>query len=760
MKMLVIKFKTAIMHGSAGPVCRPGCFVGNPLLFEPMKSVLSFSLAIVLLFGDALAQNVPPQAPYVWRNVALGGGGNVLGLVLSPKVPDLAYIRTDVGGSYRWDNASQQWIALQDFVPSGEWNLYGAESIAVDPSDPTGKLLYLSAGKYDASWAKTPSVVMKSTDGGATWARTSLQSGAASNWDQAYGERLAIDPHRNTHVLCASRSSGLWRTTDGGGSWVRVPSGPTGKRFDEKDPSTKSYAGLVFVIFDPQSAPVAPSENTGTIYVGACGEGVYQSRDGGDTWSLLSGGPAFPRRAVIDSTGALIVSHSTGLARFSADAWTEIAPAQMKGTGCQAVAVDPRDPNHLLTAPGLPKHDLPVYRTIDGGKTWVQVAGMRNQTVKWWPGWHWFSATASLTFDPHYPNRVWATDWYGIYRTDDITAAKVVWTNYQRGHEEIVTTGALTTLPVGDIKLFSGTADVGGFDHESLTEFPQSNIWAKGFPGGFTCTGIAFQPSNPLFMARVGARDWSGPGAGGYSLDGGKTWTVFPKLPYDKIRGGRVVIAASGPRILWAPQQGEPHFTDDYGQTWTKCESGGELKYSVRGTDVFESHQPLAADGGDPNFFYIFKRGKFWRSEDGGANWKMLALMEDEGTHMIASVPGKAHHVWMSMNFHGLRCSTDGGETWTRLPNVRRAQMFCLGKPAPGQDYPSLFILGAINNTEGYFRSDDRGQTWAAIDLPLQKIGCQPNIMAGDWQVFGRVFVGTNGRGIFYGEPAVMSTAH
>ncbi|MGC8540001.1 MAG: hypothetical protein ACP5QA_05150 [Phycisphaerae bacterium] len=34
------------------------------------------------------------------------------------------------------------------------------------------------------------------------------------------------------------------------------------------------------------------------------------------------------------------------------------------------------------------------------------------------------------------------------------------------------------------------------------------------------------------------------------------------------------------------------------------------------------------------------------------------------------------------------------------------------------------------------------------------QIGDAPNTMTGDWRVFGGVFVGTTGRGIFYGCPA------
>uniref|UniRef100_A0ACD5GWC5 Uncharacterized protein n=1 Tax=Desertifilum tharense IPPAS B-1220 TaxID=1781255 RepID=A0ACD5GWC5_9CYAN len=59
--------------------------------------------------------------------------------------------------------------------------------------------------------------------------------------------------------------------------------------------------------------------------------------------------------------------------------------------------------------------------------------------MSWWDGimlkhpW-----VAGLAFDPQVPGRVWLTDWYGTWRTDDINAATVNWTNYVQGHEEVV----------------------------------------------------------------------------------------------------------------------------------------------------------------------------------------------------------------------------------------------------------------------------------------------------------------------------------
>ncbi len=39
---------------------------------------------------------------YEWGTIPLGGGGFVTGLIIHPLDPQIKYIRTDVGGAYRW----------------------------------------------------------------------------------------------------------------------------------------------------------------------------------------------------------------------------------------------------------------------------------------------------------------------------------------------------------------------------------------------------------------------------------------------------------------------------------------------------------------------------------------------------------------------------------------------------------------------------------------------------------------------------------
>ena len=122
--------------------------------------------AVFLQWPRAAAQSPaggPPAQPYVWRNVAMGGGGFVDGIIFHPTAKDLVYARTDVGGAYRWDAASRQWVALNDWLSPSQNNYTGIESVGLDPSDP--RRLYLAAGTY----LNSPAAILRSDDQGRTF---------------------------------------------------------------------------------------------------------------------------------------------------------------------------------------------------------------------------------------------------------------------------------------------------------------------------------------------------------------------------------------------------------------------------------------------------------------------------------------------------------------------------------------------------------------------------------------------------------------
>ena len=71
---------------------------------------------------------------------------------------------------------------------------------------------------------------------------------------------------------------------------------------------------------------------------------------------------------------------------------------------------------------------------------------------------------------------------------------------------------------------------------------------------------------------------------------------------------------------------------------------------------------------------------------------------------------------------------------------------------APGRSYPAVYLAGSVSGTWGIYRSDDGGATWQRIDDPEHQFGAV-RCLTGDPRLYGRVYFGTDGRGILYGDP-------
>jgi xyloglucan-specific exo-beta-1,4-glucanase len=67
--------------------------------------------------------------------VKIGGDGYVTGLIFHPTSPNILYARTDIGGAYRWDQATSSWVSITDGFGAAEGFYHGAESIALDPNN-------------------------------------------------------------------------------------------------------------------------------------------------------------------------------------------------------------------------------------------------------------------------------------------------------------------------------------------------------------------------------------------------------------------------------------------------------------------------------------------------------------------------------------------------------------------------------------------------------------------------------------------------
>ena len=90
---------------------------------------------------------------------------------------------------------------------------------------------------------------------------------------------------------------------------------------------------------------------------------------------------------------------------------------------------------------------------------------------------------------------------------------------------------------------------------------------------------------------------------------------------------------------------------------------------------------------------------------------------------------------------------------------VNGATAVGFGAPVmPGQTYPSVYLAGSVLLPTsvfyawGIYRSDDAGATWQHLDDAQHQFG-YINCLAGDRRQAGRIYLGTSGRGIVYGDP-------
>jgi hypothetical protein len=166
-----------------------------------------------------------------------------------------------------------------------------------------------------------------------------------------------------------------------------------------------------------------------------------------------------------------------------------------------------------------------------------------------------------------------------------------------------------------------------------------------------------------------------------------------------------------------------------------------------------------AADRVNPNVLYVYdaQKGAFYASSDGGKTFEQtysglpnLADWQLNGAS-IQAVFGFEGHVWLTTGKELYR-STDGGKTIEHADSVEESYALGLGKAAPGQEYPALYLAGQVGGKKGFYRSDNIGQTWARLNDDAHQFGFV-NIVEGDPRTFGRVYLGTAGRGVIYGTP-------
>ncbi|HVZ80897.1 MAG TPA: hypothetical protein VHE12_08870 [bacterium] len=723
---------------------------------------------------------------YNWQTVPIMGGGFVPGLAYSPIQQNLFYVRTDVGGFYRWDNTNSRWIPLTDMYRG---NNFGGESIAPDPVN--ANVVYAAAG------FSGPGTILRSTDQGDSWTANPIPVSIAGNNDgREAGERLAVDPNLNTKLYFGSRWQGLWVSTNSASSWSQVGSFPV---------SGDAGYGIAWVIFPPPGGGYGhPSGSaSATIYAGvmAMGSGnsnLYRSTNAGANWSLVPGGPSgmITPHASLGTDGNLWIVYDGGgygpngvtsgqvwKLNTSTLAWSNVTPSGGPCNGCggyAGISVDAQNANHAIIStldwwwPGDE-----VLSTVNGGGSWVTIAMANSGNsvfnnngaiyqngcsgVPGGAGWAGFVA-----IDPFNSNNAFypSGEGGGVWSSTNIQSSPVTWTYRDNNLEETVPI-YMNPAAVGGI-LFSCMGDVGGMRHANLTQSPASGMYCN--PQYTNTNMLDFAESRPNTVVRAGnsTNPSSVNSDVAYSTNNGQTWTPWGSAPPGYGTSGQmgcVAVAADGSRIVVAPYggNGSPAYASSLGGGWTTCTglpSGAMVASDRSNPSTFYATYPAQWVFGGTVTVYVSTNGGTsfsqvntipvnWGDANGNGQWVM--------PRPVFGQPGE---FWVS-TYNALYRFTNAGSNVTTIPNVYEPMgPVGFGKAAPSQTHPAVFLVGTVNGTYGFFRNDDgAGVTWTRINDDTHQYN-GPNWIEGDESIYGRCYLGAGGRGILYGDVvAVTPTA-
>lgn len=269
------------------------------------------------------------------------------------------------------------------------------------------------------------------------------RSGRTMEWQPAgpynIGGRitsLAVSPADDQTIFIGAASGGVFKTTDGGSSWIPV--------FDQA--ASLSIGDLAIAPSDPQIVYVGTGEaNAGGGSLAYDGAGMYKSTDGGITWQNIgleqtgSTGkvaihPQRPDIVYAATMGSLFENNEErGLFRSNdgGSSWEQVLHVS-DSTGVIDVAIHPTQPNIIFAAtwerirrPHRRQYGgitSGIYRSDDGGDSWTKLSLPVSNPFR--------TGRIGLAISPVNPNRIYASVvndanslLAGIYRSDDLGAS-------------------------------------------------------------------------------------------------------------------------------------------------------------------------------------------------------------------------------------------------------------------------------------------------------------------------------------------------
>jgi len=658
----------------------------------------------------------------VWRSIGPFRGGRVVAVAGDPRRDQVFYFGSTGGGVWKTGDGGIYWENISD----GFFKRASVGAIAVAESDPN--VLYVGMGEATIRGnVSHGDGVYRSTDAGKTWVHRGLAETRNISKVRVHPQNadlVYVAAFGHAHGPNAER--GVYRSKDGGASWELVL-------------TRGEHAGAIDLAMDPNNPRILYAafwearRGAHELVSGGEGSGIFRSTDGGDTWMEISRNRGLPQGvlgkigiavspaqegrvwAVVEAEdGAVFRSDDGG------DTWQRLS--EDRGLRARAwyymhIVAHPTDPNTLWVL------NVPCFKSIDGGKTFVQVPMPHGDNHDLW-------------IDPKNPRRMIGGNDGGAYVSFDGGNAWTTLYNQPTAEFYHVTTDSRTPYfvygPQQDNTTIAGPTrstmagiaqsewfDVGGGESGYIAVRPDDpniiyagsyggaltrldrrsgqqraiNVWpephlgwgAKDVRYRFNWTApILLSPHDPNVLYTTGNHVFR-------STDEGASWeTISPDLTRNDVTkmeasGGPIMKDNTGAEyyctifafaespiqqgLFWAgSDDGLVHLSRDNGATWENVTPPALPEWALISIIEPSPHDPATAYVAATRYKHDDFAPYLYKTHDGGKTWVAITdgIAPDDFTRVIREDTVR-HGLLYAGTETGVFVSFDDGAHWQTL---------------------------------------------------------------------------------------------
>lgn len=626
------------------------------------------------------------EVAYHYKNLQIPGGGYVTGFLFHPTEKNILYLRTDIGGSYKYEYETDRWYSLTESVTMFDLRETFPIALCTDVKRPSRLLIVSGVNRQDKKGK-----LSISDDYGKSFRHLDMPCFVHGNLNgRGTGYRMVTDPANDNGLYFASQRDGLYYSPDLGQTWEQRTTGnekcmtcvwvsPTGQTVVAGTAGvitgTKETRGhSLYVSYDfgytfeklimPENIPIEGSKWSGYVahrydYDGTflyitlvnTGDRAYVTEMGYscDCGNVLGGRII---RYSFDQEGKITgYTDITPTCFWNKEGAYEADKNSVYRFGFGGISSCAAKPGLLAASTLCRDEGDMMFISYDYGEHWepalydLSLGNLQFETPYMKPCYngnesliHWLS---DVKFNPFHPDEVWFNSGTGVFKSKHFTSDNRSFVDCCKGIEETVHLN-IYGMPKGPVQALDIVGDLGGFAFKELDKPCENSFADENGNRYITCINADFSDENPETVIVTPRGNWKGKTKGGLiiSRDYGQSFVRislpfgisdylderFRMIEMPNVNSGWVALNSNADTIVYGVAEGIDLFMKGIIVSNNLGKTFRKVMiFDAEGNDISYSslHMKVFSDRVNPDVFYGF-----------GDDY-MLYISTDKGNHFM-----------------------------------------------------------------------------------------------------------------------------